>query len=126
MKESPSPNFLYSLDDLAYEIHNTYGELIDNFNGNIKPFRSIEILLKKYLNISLTYPLKLAKINMANGSKFNTSERTLISKAISFMKSNKIDYFYLSSLLQEKTCTPKDIENILNLIERNVFQIKDI
>ncbi len=125
MKESPSPNFLYSLEDLAYEIHNSYGNLIDNFNGNVKPFYSIEKLLKKYLNISLTYPLRLAKINMVNGTKFNVAERMLIGKAMSFMKSNRIDYFYLSSLLPEKACTPKDIENILNLIERNIFQLKE-
>ncbi|MFX1568555.1 MAG: hypothetical protein ACFFCV_09320 [Promethearchaeota archaeon] len=125
MKESPSPNFLYSLDKLAYEIYNNYGDLIENFNGNIKPFYSIEKLLRQYLNISLTYPLKLTKINIANGTKFNAAERMFISKAMSFMKKNKIDYFYLSSLLPEKACSPKDIENILNLIERNIFQLKD-
>ena len=58
--------------------------------------------------------------------KFNATQRILISKAMSFMKSNKIDYFYLSSLLPEKAFTPKDIENILNLIERNIFQVKEL
>ena len=48
---------------------------------------------------------------MADGTKFNASERIRISEAMYFMKKTKIDYSYLSSLLPEQACTPKDIEN---------------
>ncbi len=50
----------------------------------------------------------------------------LISKALAFMKRNNINYFYLSFLLPEKAYTQKDVENILNLIERNIFQLKEV
>ena len=123
MKEHPSSNFLYSLEDLANDIYENYGELIDQFNGNIKPFKSIDKLLKHHLSTSLTYPLKLTKIEKLEKVKISPSERALINKAISFMKINNTTSFYLSSLLLEKECSPKDLELIFNLIDKNIFQI---
>ena len=35
MKQHPSSNFLFSLEDLAYDLYKYYGEHIDQFNGNI-------------------------------------------------------------------------------------------
>lgn len=123
MKEHPSSNFLFSLEDLAYDLYKYYGGHIDQFNGNLKPFKSIDKLLKHHLSTSLTYPLKLTKIEELEKVKISPNERALINKAISFMKINNKSSFYLSSLLLEKECSPKDLELIINLIDKNIFQI---
>ncbi len=123
MKQHPSSNFLFSLEDLAYDLYKYYGEHIDQFNGNINPFKSIDKLLKHHLSTSLTYPLKLTKIEELEKVKISPNERALINKAISFMKINNTSSFYLSSLLLERECSPKDLELIFNLIDKNIFQI---
>ncbi|MFX1304415.1 MAG: hypothetical protein ACFE9X_13750 [Promethearchaeota archaeon] len=125
MKEHPSPNFLYSLEDLSYDIYKYYGKFIDEFTGDIKPFKPIEKLLKHHLNTSLTYPLQIARIEKLESIKIKPSEKSFINRAISSMKRNNIDYFYLNSLLPEKSCTPKDIEIIINLMNNNIIQVKE-
>ena len=122
MRESPSKNFLYSLEDLAYDIYKEYGNLVEDFNGDIKPFKGIEELLRQHLNISFIYPLKLVTKASSKKIKINQDERAYINKAFSFMKQTKKDYFYIASLLPEKICSPKNIDYIMNLIEKNIFQ----
>ncbi len=123
MKEHPSSNFLYSLEDLAYDIYKYYGELIDKFTGDIKPFKSIEKLLKHHLSTNLTYPMKLTKIEQLEKIRISPSERALINKGIYYMKKNNTDSFYMVTLLPEKECSPKDLEDIFDLIDRKILQI---
>jgi len=123
MKEHPSSVFLYSLEDLTYDLYKYYGKLVEEFSGDIKPFKSIEKLLKHHLNTTITYPIILTKIDKLEKVKLNQTERAFVNKAISFMKSNNSEHFFLNSLLPGKECSPKDIEIIINLIEKNVFQI---
>ncbi len=122
MSESPSKNFLYSLEDLAYDIYKEYGNLVDEFNGDIKAFKGIEGLLREHLNITFIYPLKLATKASSEKIKIKQEERIYINKALLFMKQTKKNYFYIASLLPEKTCSPKDIDSIMDLIEKNIFQ----
>jgi len=123
MKEHPSSVFLYSLEDLTYDLYKYYGKLVEEFSGDIKPFKSIEKLLKHHLNTTITYPIILTKIDKLEKVKLSQTERAFVNKAISFMKSNNSEHFFLNSLLPGKECSPKDIEIIINLIEKNVFQI---
>lgn len=122
LKESPSRNFLYSVEDLAYDIYQKYGKLVEDFNGDIKPFKGIEGLLKIHLNISFIYPLKLATKASSENIKIKQDERAYIDKAVSFMKQTNKKYFYIASLLPEQTCSSKDIDNIMDLIEKNIFE----
>lgn len=122
LNESPSKNFLYSLEDLAYDIHQKYGKFVEDFNGDIKPFKGIEELLRIHLNISFIYPLKLAAKAGSEKIKINQDERAYINKAVSFMKQTNKNYFYITSLLPEKACSPKDIEYVMDLIEKNIFK----
>jgi len=39
------------------------------------------------------------------------------------MKTKNMNHFYVKSLLTEKECSPKDVETILKLIEKKIFQI---
>ncbi|MFW9881685.1 MAG: hypothetical protein ACFFG0_52130, partial [Candidatus Thorarchaeota archaeon] len=123
MKEAPSSNFLYSLEDLAFDLYKYYGKLVERFNGDIKPFKSIEKLLKHHLNTSLTYPLRLKKIEKMETIRISSNEREFINKAVSFMKMNNTDTFNLPSILTDQECSPKEIEIILKLIEKDLFQI---
>ncbi|MFX0007918.1 MAG: hypothetical protein ACFFA7_13105 [Promethearchaeota archaeon] len=123
MKAAPSSNFLYSLEDLAYDVYKYFGEAIDKFNGDIKPFKSIEKFLKQHLNTTLTYPTKLTNLANSDKIRINPSGREMISKARSIMKKRNSDTFYLSSLLLEKECSPKDLEAILNLIDKKIIEI---
>jgi len=119
MKENPSKNFLYTLEDLAYDIYNKYGKLIDNFQGNIKQFRTIKELVEKHLNVSFLYPLKVVQ---DENVKLNQAEKEMINKALNFMKENKFDHFYSIYLLPANACTPGDYKAILELMRKGIFQ----
>jgi len=124
MKKHPSSNFLYSLEDLAYDLYKSYGNLIDEFNGDISPFKPIEELLKQHINTTITYPMKLKIIDeRIEKVKISPNERIFKNKANSFMKTNNTDHFYLKSLLPEKECNPKDLETILKMIDKRIIQI---
>lgn len=123
MKESPSKFFLYLIEDLAYNIYKNYGNVIDTFKGDVKPFQSIEALLKQHLNVSFIYPLRIAQIEKLEKIRITQSERLYINKAVSLMKTNNLDHFHIKSLLPGKECSSKDIEIMLNLIEKKIFQL---
>ncbi|MFX0034795.1 MAG: hypothetical protein ACFE9I_04035 [Candidatus Hermodarchaeota archaeon] len=123
MKESPSRNFLYSVEDLAFDIYRQYGKIIDEFNGDIKPYRGIEDLLKSHLYTSFVYPFEIAKIDKLEKIRISQSERLFINKAVSLMKQNNKDHFYIRSFFPENTCSPKDIEIIQGLINKKIFQV---
>jgi len=53
------------------------------------------------------------------------NEKLSINKIICSMKKVDNDYFYLYSLIPEKSMTPKDIKSILNLLDLNIFQLKE-
>jgi len=119
MKDNPSPNFIYLLEDLSYDIYKNYGKNIDDFKGNIKQFRGIKSLVEKHLNISLLYPLR---VSMNEKVKLNQAEKEMINKALNFMKENNFDHFYSLYLLPANMCTPNDYKAILNLIQKGIFQ----
>ncbi|MFX1390034.1 MAG: hypothetical protein ACFE9Z_08235 [Promethearchaeota archaeon] len=122
MKEPPSANFFYALEDLAYDIYKYYGKFVEDFTGDIKPFKSIEKLLRHHLNTTITYPMTLSRIEKLAKVRISPAEREYINKATAFMKRNSIDHFYLTSILHEKECNPKDLEIIYKLQEKNIFQ----
>ncbi|MBA7523120.1 hypothetical protein ES705_15243 [subsurface metagenome] len=123
MKERPSRFFLYSIEELAYDIYKNYGNLIDTFNGDVKPFQPIEPLLKQHLNVSFVYPLRISQIEKLEKIRITQSERVYINKAVALMKTKNMNHFYIKSLLPGKECSPKDVETILNLIEKKIFQL---
>jgi hypothetical protein len=123
MKERPSRFFLYSLEELAYDIYKNYGAMIDSFDGNVEPFQSIETLLKRHLEAIFIYPLRIAQIDKLEKVRISQNERNYINKAVSLMKTKNMNHFYVRSLLTEKECSPKDVETILDLMAKKVFQV---
>ncbi|MHA2397812.1 MAG: hypothetical protein ACXADU_02850 [Promethearchaeota archaeon] len=125
MKESPSRFFLYSIEELAYDIYKNYGDNIDEFNGDIAPFKGIEDLLKRHINPHFIYPLKLSEIDKFSKVRIGQNERELVNKAVHLMKTENKDYFYAHSLLPEEECSPKDVESFLNLIDKEIFKLAE-
>ena len=119
MNELPSQKFFDSINNLAFDIELYYSKYLENFKGNIDPFKGIENLLKKHLNISFLYPLKIVKTKK---TKVSPTEKIMIGRALESMKKNKQKYFYITHIMEIKTCDSKDIEAIFNLIEKNIFQ----
>ncbi|MFX0175809.1 MAG: hypothetical protein ACFE85_06240 [Candidatus Hodarchaeota archaeon] len=119
MNSNPSKNFLYSIESLAYHIYKYYGKFIDNFQGNLKPFRSIKKLVESDLNVSLLYPLTIA---IKKDMKLNQDEREMVKKAETFMREHNFPYFYFLYLIPDNTCSPKDYRTTLDLIKKGVFQ----
>ncbi|NVM45748.1 MAG: hypothetical protein HWN79_12610 [Candidatus Lokiarchaeota archaeon] len=119
LKENPSANFKFIMEDLAYDIYKQYGQEIDKFAGILKPFHNMNELIEKHLNVSFLYPLKIVENPKV---KLNMSEKEMVDKARTFMKENNFDHFYSLYLMPENACTPKDYQTIFNLIEKGVFQ----
>jgi hypothetical protein len=119
MSQLPSQKFLDLINKLAFDIELYYSRYLENFKGNIDPFRGIENLLKKHLNISFLYPLKVIKTGK---TKVDQTERIMITRALKVMKKNEQNYFYTTHIIEDREYDSKDIEAIFSLIDKNIFQ----
>ena len=119
LKENPSANFKFIMEDLAYDIYNQYGDAIDKFAGILKPFQNMSALIEKHLKVSFLSKLKIVENPK---TKLSTSEKEMVVKARTFMKESNFTYFYSLYLLPENTSSPKDYQTIFNLIEKGIFQ----
>jgi len=118
LKEQPSRNFFYLIEDLAYDVFKTYRDSIDTFQGNIKQFRGIDDLIEKHLTTSFLSPLR---IDLSKHIKLTKAEKEMVDEAMKFMRENNFNYFYSIYLLPENICTPKDYKTILDLLHKGVF-----
>ena len=119
MNELPSLKFFDSISNLALDIETQYSRYLENFKGNIDPFKGVEDLLKKHLSISFLYPLKIVKTGK---TKVSQTEKIMIGRALESMKKNNQQYFYTTHIMEVKARDSKDIEAIFNLIDKNIFQ----
>ena len=119
MKDNPSNNFMYAVDDLSYDIYKNYGEEIDNFRGNVKKYRGIDQLIEKHLGVSFILPLKVI---ISDDQKLTIAEKNMVEKALTLMEDHNMDTLYSLYLLPENECSPKDYRTIRNLIEKGVFK----
>lgn len=119
MRENPSPIFLDTIKTLSSEIDNKYATLFDNFEGSLNEFDGIKDLVEENLRLSLLYPFKIIHQNI----NINSNEKTIVDRASSMMKANNTDHFFIFNLLSfKKGFQAEDIEIVLNLIKKNIFQ----
>ena len=119
MRENPSPIFLDTIKNLSYDIDNKYAVLFDNFDGSINEFEGIKDLLEQDLRINILYAIKLIPQN----KQIKSDEKTIINRASTMMKTNNTDQFFIFSLFTgRKGFEVKNIEIILNLIKKKIFQ----
>lgn len=96
--------------------------LLADFKGDIKPFKETDNLIERYFNLSLMYPLQLAK--HWQFSKLNKLETILLEVANQMQKERK--YFFVSSLLNYGIAGRKESKNqiistIVGLKKRGLF-----
>ncbi|MFX0177275.1 MAG: hypothetical protein ACFE85_13735, partial [Candidatus Hodarchaeota archaeon] len=118
MNDSPSLMFLDSMRALAIDIGEKYDKYLENFKGDVRPFKDMESLIKKNLKTSFLYPLKIVKTGT---TKINLLEKEIIQKAEQLIKNNGSKYFYISKLLKQNKFDSKEIETIFNLIDKKIF-----
>jgi len=118
MKDLPSPQFYDVIDDLSLEIEEKHGTSLKEFKGNLQPFMGIENLLKRHLGTSFLYPLKLTG---SGKMKISPTEKSLINKAIAEMKKNRLDYFYITHLMEGNVFDSKEIGALYSLIVKRIF-----
>ncbi|MBY8979494.1 MAG: hypothetical protein KGD72_03805 [Candidatus Lokiarchaeota archaeon] len=118
MKDLPSSQFYGVIDDLSLEIEEKYGMYLEKFKGNLQPFDGIENLLRKHLGTAFLYPLKLTGIG---NIKITPTEKSLINKAIVIMKKTRLESFYVTQLIGEKSFDSKEIEALYSLIIKRIF-----
>jgi hypothetical protein len=118
MNDSPSSQFLDSIRTLAVDIGEKYDKYLENFKGDIRPFKDLESLIKKNLKTSFLYPLKIVKTGK---TKITPVEKLIIQKAEQIVKRNG-KYFYVSKLFKENKFSTKEIETIFSLIDKKIFQ----
>jgi len=119
MYDSPSQNFLDSLRALAIDIGEKYDKFLENFKGDIRPFKDLESIIKKNLRTSFLYPLKVVK---SGKIKITPMEKIIIQKAEEIVKRSGSKYFYASKLFKENKFESKEIESIFNLIDKKIFE----
>jgi len=121
MKEKPSQDFLITIKNLSKDIDKEFGRLFENYknNRNLKQFYGIKEIIEKHLKISMALPLKVV---IPNGNSISQKEKDMINKATEVMRRNDSSYFYVSYLKTTEGFNLKNLEIIINLIDKKIFQ----
>ena len=119
MKERPSEELLNSITALSHSIESKFGQEIKRFKGIRDHFTGISELIEEHLHTSFISPLKVVeRIDV----KLTIGERAMINKAKQIMKDYNLNYIHSTFLISEQKFKPSDVEIILNLINKEIFQ----
>jgi len=99
-----------------------FGSILGEFTGDITPFRDADKIVEKFFNITLMYPLQLAK--HWEFTKVNKLERALLEVADQMQKERK--FIFVSSLLSyglagRKATRDQIISTIIGLKRREIL-----
>ncbi|MHA1274410.1 MAG: hypothetical protein ACTSQS_13385 [Promethearchaeota archaeon] len=95
LEGTPSEQLKESLWAFTNEFEKEFWPYLENFSGDIQPFRAAEDMIKIYFNTDLMYPLQLAR--HWEVLKLDPLERALCEVAKEMQKERK--FFFVSSLL---------------------------
>ncbi|MFX1326498.1 MAG: hypothetical protein ACFE8N_16220, partial [Promethearchaeota archaeon] len=124
MSEKPSEEFTNSITNLAENIREKYGNLIQEFRGGrIIQFAGIKDLVETHLNVSFASPLKII---FTKKNELNALEKSVIKKATEIMYQTNLTYFYSSFLMPDQKFDPEVTKGIFDLINKKVFQPIDL
>ncbi len=104
-----------------------YKTSLEDFTGDITPFKSADDLVESYFNVTLIYPLQLGK--HYGVVKLKGLERALIEVAQEIQKEK--DFFFVSSLINfalagRKASKDEIISTILKLKEKGLIVPADM
>ena len=122
LDKSPSDQLKENQSSFTNEFEFKFRAYLENFVGDITPFREADPLIEKYFNITLMYPLKLAFYR--DSFKLNVLEKALIEVAEQIQKERK--FFFVSSLLSfgiagRKESRDQIISTILSLKNKGIL-----
>ncbi|MFX1446735.1 MAG: hypothetical protein ACFFCG_01200 [Promethearchaeota archaeon] len=122
LDKSPSDQLKENQSSFTNEFELKFGARLENFDGDITPFRETDPLIEKYFNITLMYPLKLAPYRGV--FKLNSLEKALTEIAEQIQKEKK--FFFVSSLLSfgiagRKESRDQIISTILSLKNKGIL-----
>jgi hypothetical protein len=124
LSEKPSEVFTNSITDLANDIEENYGDLIQKFRGGaVSQFSGISELTEMHLHVSFASPLR---INFAKKANLTTLENSVLKNASEIMKQTNLNYFYTSFLMPDQKFDPEMTKTIFNLINKKIFQPIDL
>jgi hypothetical protein len=119
MKETPSNEFLETLRLTTIETDEKFGRFLENFDGDLEPFKYVERLLMQRLKTSFLYPLKM--LEMPN-IKLNTLEKDLIMRVKKYLKSTTSTRFSVLDFIDKDAINPLEVKVFIDLIEKRIFQ----
>lgn len=120
MSVDPSEEFKNSITNLADEIEQKYGHLLQKFKGGeVTMFSGIKELIEKHLNVAFTYPLRIVD---TTGMKLTRAEKLMVQRAKSVMKQTNLNHFFTSILYPDQQYDPEKTKSIFNLIDKGIFQ----
>jgi len=122
LDETPSENLGIIQKNLTQQFEAQFAPLLKEYTGDIRPFREADSLVEKYFNITLMYPLQLAK--HWEYMKLNKLEKALVEVAEQMQNERK--FFFVSSLLSYGLAGRKESRNqiistIISLKRRGVI-----
>ena len=122
LDKSPSDQLKENQSSFTNEFEFKFRAYLENFDGDITPFRETDPLIEKYFNITLMYPLKLSPYR--EGFKLSSLEKALIEVADQIQKERK--FFFVSSLLSfgiagRKESRDQIISTILSLKNKGIL-----
>jgi hypothetical protein len=122
LDKSPSDQLKENQSSFTKEFEFKFGARLENFDGDITPYKESDPLIEKYFNITLMYPLKLAPYR--DVFKLNSLEKALIEIAEQIQKERK--FFFVSSLLSfgiagRKESRDQIISTILSLKNKGIL-----
>jgi hypothetical protein len=122
LDKSPSVQLKENQSSFTNEFEFKFRARLENFDGDITPYRETDPLIEKYFNITIMYPLKLAPYR--DVFKLNSLEKALIEIAEQIQKERK--FFFVSSLLSfgiagRKESRDQIISTILSLKNKGIL-----
>jgi len=122
LDKSPSDQLKENQSSFTNEFEYKFRAYLENFDGDITPYRETEPLIEKYFNLTLMYPLKLAPYR--DVFKLNALEKALIEVAEQIQKERK--FFFVASLLSfgiagRKESRDQIISTILSLKNKGIL-----
>ena len=91
----PSEKLKQNQNMFTNSFETKFGPLLEDFTGDVQPFRETDTLIEKFFNLSLMYPLQLGP--HWKFAKLKKLETALLEVAEQMQKERK--YFFVSSLL---------------------------
>ncbi len=122
LDKSPSDQLKENQSSFTNEFEFKFRAKLEQFDGDLSPYKETDQLIEKYFNITLMYPLKLAPYR--DVFKLNSLEKALIEIAEQIQKERK--FFFVSSLLSfgiagRKESRDQIISTILSLKAKGIL-----